>query len=1232
MRLFRTPTYCWLQALILLSCSAVAASADDVVFARHLALSPDGQTLAFSWAGDIWTVPISGGRAMRLTAHSAHDSRPVWSPDGQQLAFSSDRHGSPDVYVMERDGTGLRRLTYSDQGEAPSAWSPDGAWVYFHGAREADATWETRVYRVPATGGQAWRAMDCLGREASVSPDGTQIAFTRGSATWGRRGYRGSANYDIYIQTGPDQFTQLTDLDSNERDPAWDATGTGVYYLSDRGGPVNVWYQPVAGGEAEQVTRMTGDDVRDYALSADGKTLAFTHWDEIYVLAVADRLAQAIKVTVPDDTVRNDEQFRTFTDDADEFQESPDGDEVALVVHGEIFVVKADGKKPTRRVTDCPARDRDVTWSPDGKALFFVSDREGQEDIYRAISAEDPPQPLADSLRFKVERVSDDPALEYAPAVSPDGKRLAYLRERGDLIIRDLEHGTESKLLASWNAPRYHWSPDSKWIAYEVEDIEHNPDVWVVPADGSKPPVNISQHPDYDGDPQWSADGQMLAFSSERHGFDSDLYVVFLSPQRDELSGAELDEYFEKQAEAVKKCKPPKSVVASGKIVLAGEVPATQPAESQPAESQPVEAPVAASQPAEVPAVTSQVAETQPAATEPVATQPAPVEEPLPLRTRIGNLLRFFLEEPKEEPPAAEAADKPKEKGKGKDKGKDEEAKEDKKKDEPKFEYELETCYRRVRRVTSLDGNQTAFSYSPDGQLLAFTSGHEGGPKLYTVKWNGSDLKRIVNAGVHGMRWTLDGKRLFYLRGGVPNSCTASGGGAEAHRFRAKMTVRYSAEAGQKFEDAARQLGLRFYHPTMKGLDWAALTRKYRDLALQTRTLFEFNQIFTLLLGELNASHMGIFGGWDEREIAHERLGYLGCTFDATYPGPGLRVASILPRSPADKAGSRLFPGDVLLTVDGQPVGPDRALERALIDAVGDEVIVTYIPSPSRQAAEEAAATTQPAAESEPAATTQPAAEGDAPEASEPVESEPAVADEKAEAAEAPTTQDLVIRPTSSGAIGNLAYDAWVTTNAEYVNRLSDQKVGYLHIPSMNEPSFEVFERDLYAAAHGREGLIIDVRNNGGGWTADWILAVLSVQRHAFTVARGGEPGYPQDRLIFYAWTKPATMMCNEHSFSNAEIVSHAFKTLKRGPLVGMTSHGGVISTGAYRLLDGAVVRMPGRGWYALPDGKDMENNGAEPDVRVAITPADEVHGRRPQLDAAIQATLEQIQQAGTQP
>ena len=184
----------------------------------------------------------------------------------------------------------------------------------------------------------------------------------------------------------------------------------------------------------------------------------------------------------------------------------------------------------------------------------------------------------------------------------------------------------------------------------------------------------------------------------------------------------------------------------------------------------------------------------------------------------------------------------------------------------------------------------------------------------------------------------------------------------------------------------------------------------------------------------------------------------------------------------------------------------------------------------------------------------------------------------------------------------------------------------------MNQPSLDEFERDLFAAAHGKDGLVIDVRNNGGGWTADRLLASIMAPRHAYTVPRGADPshtdGYPQDRLFIQRFSMPINMLCNEKSFSNAEIVAHAFKTLKRGTLVGTPTYGGVISTGSASLLDGTTVRMPTRGWYLL-DGTDMENNGAVPDIVVPQTPEAESADRDEQLKAAVDDLMKRLPAKG---
>ncbi len=214
--------------------------------------------------------------------------------------------------------------------------------------------------------------------------------------------------------------------------------------------------------------------------------------------------------------------------------------------------------------------------------------------------------------------------------------------------------------------------------------------------------------------------------------------------------------------------------------------------------------------------------------------------------------------------------------------------------------------------------------------------------------------------------------------------------------------------------------------------------------------------------------------------------------------------------------------------------------------------------------------------------------------------------------------------------IGELRYDEWVNESRIIVDSLSEGKLGYLHIRGMGERSLYRFETQLFSIADGKEGLVVDVRFNGGGWTTDYLLAMLQIKRHAVTFPRNGGPGYPQGRLPLYSWTKPIIVLCNEYSFSNAEIFSHAVKTLDRCKLVGVPTHGSVISTGGNSLVDGSTFRIPLRGWYAgadpTPDPeRNMEGNGAVPDIIVPLRPGQLESGDDGQLSAAVNALIREI-------
>ncbi|NJN14716.1 MAG: hypothetical protein HC813_03655 [Planctomycetes bacterium] len=213
--------------------------------------------------------------------------------------------------------------------------------------------------------------------------------------------------------------------------------------------------------------------------------------------------------------------------------------------------------------------------------------------------------------------------------------------------------------------------------------------------------------------------------------------------------------------------------------------------------------------------------------------------------------------------------------------------------------------------------------------------------------------------------------------------------------------------------------------------------------------------------------------------------------------------------------------------------------------------------------------------------------------------------------------RSVTLSPITYGQFRGLLYEEWIRQTRAKVAELTGGRAGYLHVRGMVWPSFERFEAEIYKEGHGKEALLIDVRDNGGGFTADHLLTVLCQPDHAYTVPRGGGPGYPQDRLVYARWSKPIVVLCNQNSFSNAEIFAHAIQTLGRGPVVGVTTAGGVISTGGTGIMGFAFLRLPFRGWFLRGSGTNMELNGCVPDRIVPMAPEELAPDRDPQLAAA---------------
>lgn len=495
------------------------------------------------------------------------------------------------------------------------------------------------------------------------------------------------------------------------------------------------------------------------------------------------------------------------------------------------------------------------------------------------------------------------------------------------------------------------------------------------------------------------------------------------------------------------------------------------------------------------------------------------------------------------------------------------------KKPEP-LRFDTDDAYLRIRQIVSLPGGVGALETTPGGERVIFRASIDGATSLFSVDYRGRERKTISAGSASGVSVSLTGDRVIFISAGEASIGRPAGGEVERMSIDAPVLIEIEQQQRQKFLEAARLLGEGFYHYTLKGLDWPGLSKRYQTLAMRTRTDSEFNRVVNTLFGELDGSHLGIRGG---RNTAGEALplGYLGV--DAEETAEGWRVTRVFRGGPADRETSRLAEGDVIVSVDGVPTAREGRvvsdLPVALQGTAGRETLLNV-----RSAAGE--------------------------------------------------ERLVLITPVSASADSALRYDEEVARRQRLVDRLSGGRLGYLHIRGMDMPSVRDFERDLYAAAHGRDGLIIDVRDNGGGWTTDILLASLTAPRHAYTVPRGADPAtmprdaYPRDRRLIYAYNRPISVLINQNSYSNAEIFPHAIKTIGRGKLVGVQTFGAVISTGSASLIDGTTVRMPFRGWYLLDD-TDMENNGARPDIEVEMTPQAEVAGTDPQIEAAVRELLE---------
>jgi len=1036
-------------------------------------LSPDGQSVAFNYQGDIWTASISGQNLKRLTIHEAYDANPKWSSDGKTIAFQSDRFGNSDVFTIDAQGGIPNRITFHSANDAITDFTADGNILFATSRNYVQLEREPEIHAVNAQGGTPFRLLNAVGFDATLSPNKKMIAFTRGSCRVEREAYQGPANRDVWTYNiANNTFHELTNFQGQDLAPQW-ANDSTIYFQSARSGVYNVHKLSIneSGekiGAIEQISSLKELGLFSYDLSTNGKDIVMVTGDKTWLLNVDTKESKPLHITINSDYRFDPSERKTFSSNASEIEVSPNGKYSAIVIRGEIFITENDTKKSKSiNVSNSPYRDIDISWLNDS-TLIFVSDRDGLNNLYMVSSNDENNENLFTTLKHKVSKLTTSKAGISAPRIAPNKKSIAFNEGNGKLVIATISEtgkiSNEKMLVDSWDTPSsVAWSPDSKWVSYSLSDLYFNEEVYIHKADNSRKPVNISMHPKADGGAIWSKDGSKIAFSSNRNNGDHDVWFVWLKKKDWEKTQQDWEE--------------------------------------------------------------------------------TPEEKP---------------------------------------------KKDDKSKEEKVVDViiDFDKIHERQTQVTSLTGGEYLTAISKDGETFYYTTGNSGRgdaevtSDLFSIKWNGKDKKDITKGGTRPRNTLLTPKNdfIYYLSRGKISRIKVAGLKKEGIPFSAKMVVDYKEESNQIFEEAWHVIKDRFYDPNHHGKNWELLKKTYKPLAMKASTRADFKTIFNKMLGQVNASHMGMYRGEERKSVQRESTGILGLEFNPVSNGK-LSISKIIENSAATRETSKLQIGDLINSINGKEVSAKENIYKHLI-ATNNEKIILGVTSKG-------------------------------------------------------ISKEVVIRPKSSARADN--YNAWVNEQKRLTEEYSGGKLGYIHIQGMNWPSFERFERELAAAGDGKQGIVIDVRYNGGGWTTDYLMAVLNVKQHAYTVPRGSVKNvekehkgftkyYPySERLPLAAWTKPSIALCNENSYSNAEIFSHAYKELGLGKLVGQPTFGAVISTGGQTLIDGSLIRVPFRGWFVKSSEKNMDFTPAMPDILVENAPDDKANGKDSQLKRAVDELLKQL-------
>ncbi|MDE6792265.1 MAG: peptidase S41, partial [Muribaculaceae bacterium] len=533
----------------ILAAIAAGASAESPRWLRDAAISPDGSKIAFSYKGDIFTVPVAGGDAKQITSNEAYDGKPVWTRDGKKIVFISSREGSDDIFITNAEGGTPRRLTTNSGNETPLTFLNDSILLFnasqLPGRTTARAPFSTQIYSLNINKEnprpKLYLSLPVVSADANAN--GVLLYQDRkGYEDILRKHERSSGTGDIWMHSHG-KFMQLTNFNGADQSPVW-GKADNFFYVSEKDGTLNVFGSAISKRGEKQLTKFTKHPVRSLSSSDDG-LLAFS-WDgDLYTL-VPGQEPQKVNVSIIADNYDSDRVKRYVRSGASELAVSPEGNEVAIVLRGDLYVT--DSKyKTTKRITDTSAQERTASFSPDGRSLVYDSDVDGIWQLFVAKIKNDKEKQFAYASDIIIEPLYKCETSAMQPMFSPDGKKVAFLEDRTTLKVIDVDTKKVTTVLdgkynysySDGDVP-FQWSPDSEWlvVSYIGNGGWNNTDIAIVKADGSQV-VDLTESGHSDDNPKWALDGKAVTYSTGKYGMKSqgswgnqgDVMLMVLDPE-----------------------------------------------------------------------------------------------------------------------------------------------------------------------------------------------------------------------------------------------------------------------------------------------------------------------------------------------------------------------------------------------------------------------------------------------------------------------------------------------------------------------------------------------------------------------------------------------------------------------------------------------------------------------------------------------------------------------------